>query len=135
MQKNVVISLLSNHRAAKYIFKRVVQVDLEGDWVYVDGSGFVSMTGSILHSLFTCSSSDVSEMIFLCILTLLNNGVKKHCVCVCTCVLWVEVSAAYTCVPINQNTGGESKYSHISLDSVFFKMFHFVSIILIPFFP
>lgn len=42
----------------------------------------------------------------------------------------------HTRVPITENMAGKSKCRYISLDGVFFKMlFHFVSIILIPFLP
>ena len=61
-------------------------MDLDGgSWIYMDGSGSVSMAGAIPHSLFTCSSDDVSEMIFLCIFTLFKKGVKKHSMCVYVC--------------------------------------------------
>lgn len=86
MHKNVVALLISNRKAAKYIFKKVAQVDLDGGgWIYMDGSGPVSMAGTIPHSLFTCPSDDVSEIIFPCISTLFKKGRKKHSVCVYVC--------------------------------------------------
>lgn len=51
----------------------------------MDGSGPVSMAGSIPHSLITCPSNDVSEMIFPCIFTLFKKGLKKHSVYVYVC--------------------------------------------------
>lgn len=81
MHKNVVTFLISNRKVAKFVFKKIAQVDLDGrGWIYMDGSQSV-----ILHSLFTCSSYDVSETVFLCIFTLFKNGVKKHSVCVYVC--------------------------------------------------
>lgn len=64
MHKNVVTLLISNHRAAKYVFKRVAQAGLEGGgWIYMHGSKSVSIADTIPHSLFTFSSCDLSEII------------------------------------------------------------------------
>lgn len=111
--------LLSNHEAAKFVFKKVSCMDLSGGgWIYTDGSEPVGMAACIPHDLFTCSTADVSEIIFLCAFHYLRKDFKSV-VHVHLCVLGVEVNAAHDFVPINQNIW-KKKYSHTSLDTVFF---------------
>lgn len=48
MHKIVVTLLISDGKAAKHVFKEAAQLDLDGGgWIYTNGSGFVSMAGTI----------------------------------------------------------------------------------------
>lgn len=53
----------------------------DGGWIYTGGGKSVGMAACIPHGLFTCSTGDVSEIIFLRIFTLFKKGLKKCSVC------------------------------------------------------
>lgn len=119
-EKKKKVILLSS--SCKADFRKVAQVNLEGEGqIYVNDSGSVTY-GTMPDSLFCCCFQIMSEIIYLH---------SSQCVCACVhvhaCTLGVQVNAVCTRVPISQNTAGKSKYRHIGLDNVFFKMLYFTS--------